>query len=331
MVGGVVLAGLTLATGGGTVRATAKPPTTDTLRQGLLQLPLAFEKNAGQLDARVRYLARGSGYALFLTSDEAVLRLRKPTTGEAPAGDATVRMRLAGAQRTARATTGSRLPGHSNYYLGNDPSKWRRSVERFARVCYQGIYRGVDLVYYGRQGQLEYDFVVQPGADPGRIRMEFAGAETARLTPEGDLLLTTAAGDLRQHRPVVYQEVNGRRREVSGRYQMARADSGEVAVGFETGAYDVTRPLIIDPVLSFSTYLGGGGTDLGTDIEVDADGYVYVTGRTASSNFPTANPNQGYVGAGGASTTEGADTFVTKLAPTGDALVYSTYLGGSGL
>ena len=302
------------------------------LRETLSRLPLAFEENRGQTDSRVRYLSRGSGYSLFLTSDEAVLSLRREGSPAGVGRGSTVRMRLAGANRSPAVAPEAKLPGRSHYYLGSDPKAWRRNVERFARVRYAGVYDGVDLVYYGSQSQLEYDFVVQPGADPGQIRLQVGGASDVRLSAGGDLLIQTAAGELKQHRPLIYQEIHGERKEIPGRYLLASAAPGQpVDVGFAVGDYDQARPLVIDPVLAFSTYLGGGGTDFGSDIQVDAQGYVYVTGRTASVNFPVANPQQGYGGGSGAPNMEGTDTFVTKLTPAGDALVFSTYLGGSGL
>lgn len=302
------------------------------LRTQLAQLPLAFERNEGQTDPRVQYLSRGPGYSLFLTSDEAVLQLQPREKSDSRADQSAVRMRLTRTKRDPVVTPEARLAGYSHYYLGNNPKSWRRKVERFARVRYAGVYDGVDLVYYGRQGQLEYDYIVQPGADPGQIRLRISGADNVRLTPEGDLRIQTPGGELKQHRPFVYQEIGGIRKTVPGRYVLASSDLGqEPVVHFGLGSYDRSRPLVIDPVLSFSTYLGGGGADQGSDIKVDAEGYVYVTGRTASINFPVANPQQGFAGGGGQSSAEGTDTFITKLTPTGDALVYSTYLGGTGL
>jgi len=347
-VAGLLLSGLTLAAvafhapsvrseapaGTPLADSGARPPDRAKIQAELARLPLAFEANQGQTDARVQYLSRGSGYNLFLTGDEAVLHLRYASapSGSGAAEAAVVRMRLDGASRRPAVAAEGRLPGRSHYFLGSDPKRWRRNVEQFARVRYRGVYPGVDLVYYGNQGELEYDFVVQPGADPGQIRMELDGAQQVRLAPDGGLLLQTPAGELRQHRPFIYQERDGKRHEVPGRYLLAKADPGAAArVSFELAGYDPARPLVIDPVLSFSTYLGGGGADFGTDIQVDAEGYVYVTGRTASINFPTRNAYQPGSAGGSPTTGEGSDTFVTKLAPGGASLVFSTYLGGTQL
>ncbi|MBK9063704.1 MAG: SBBP repeat-containing protein [Acidobacteria bacterium] len=282
-------------------------------------LPLSFEANQGQADDRVKFVARGPGYGLFLTRTEAVLTLRAPT----PRGSAAVvRMRLAGATRHPQVMGLDPLPGTSNYFIGDDPARWQRDVPSYARVKYAGVYPGIDLVYYGNQRQLEYDIVVAPGADPGRVALAFEGVQKLSLDPEGNMVLRTAQGDIVQRRPVIYQEADGRREPVGGGYVL-RANG---RVGFRISRYDTTRPLIIDPVLSYSTYLGGTGNDIGQAIAVDGNGNAYVTGGTTSTLFPGTGgspiqPN--LLGSG--------DVFVTKLNATGTATVYSTYLGGSGL
>ncbi|MBI2829078.1 MAG: SBBP repeat-containing protein, partial [Acidobacteria bacterium] len=195
----------------------------------------------------------------------------------------------------------------------------------YARVRYESVYPGVDLVYYGNQRQLEYDFVVAPGADPGAIKLAFEGARSIERDASGNLILRTAGGDLRMHKPVVYQEVGGVKRLIPGRYVVASKQQ----VGFHVAAYDRSKPLVIDPVLVYSTFLGGSGNDFGFRIAVDSAGNAYVTGGTDSTNFPgpggIAAPKLGSSAKGA-----GGDVFVTKLNPAGTALVYSTYLGGSG-
>jgi hypothetical protein len=273
------------------------------------QMPLDFEVNQGQTDPQVRFLSRGRGYSLFLTPVEAVLVLQS----------AVVRMRLLGTNAAPVVRGVEERPGKSNYFLGNDPTKWRAGVSHFARVEYRDVYPGVTLIYFGNQQQLEYDFVVAPGVDPRAIRLGIEGARKIRLDHEGKMILKTAAGDLVQRAPVAYQEKEGVRRTIPARY--ALRDRGEV--GFEVGAYDRTRPLIIDPVLIYSTYLGGSSEDFGLGIAVDAAGNAYVTGYTNSMDFPTAGtPSQ-------SARAEPNDAFVTKLDPN-SARVYSTYLGGSG-
>jgi hypothetical protein len=212
----------------------------------------------------------------------------------------------------------------SNYFIGNDPSRWIPNVPTYGAVWYRDLYPGIDLVYYGRQQQLEYDFVVAPGVDPYAITLRFEGASNLAIAPSGDLRIETAAGEVVQRRPVVYQEGPDGKHEVGGRYVCA----GNQRVSFRVGSYDLSRALIIDPVLRYSTYLGATGFDAGYGIAVDEDGNAYVTGRTTSVNFPTRagafqpvdpdpNPNN-------------SDAFVTKLNRQGSALVYSTYLGGTG-
>ena len=286
------------------------------LAAAYVKIPLSFEANAGQTDAQVAFLARGAGYTLFLTPAEAVLSLRAGSS-DAAALPASLRLKLRGASRTPRVTGLEPLATRSNYLVGNDPARWRTDVPHFGKVRYEAVYPGIDLVYYGRQGQLEYDFVVRPGADPRQIRLDFVGADRVELDVQGDLLVRVGQETLRQHKPIVYQEREGQRQAVAGSYVV----DGRSRAAFRLGDYDRSQPLVIDPVLTFSTYLGGGD-DAGQGIAVDASGYAYVTGRS-SYGFPLANPLQG--------TPAGLwDVFVAKLDTVGSSLVYSTYLGGSG-
>jgi hypothetical protein len=287
------------------------------------QIPLSFEANRGQADARIDYLARGSGYTLFLTPQEAVLSLQQPAatgTDRAPAGDV-LRMRLVGSNPHAQVLGLDQQAGISNYLVGNDPGRWHTDIANFGKVEYRGVYRGIDVVYYGNQRQLEYDLVVNPGADPRPVKLAFGGARM-ELDARGDLVLHAAGGDVVEHAPVLYQEIDGVRHAVSGRYVL----KGNGQVGFEVGAYDHTRPLVIDPVLAYSSYLGGNRDDKGYGIAVDGAGNAYLTGYTASTSFPTKSPLQ----PGNASPAGPPDAFVAKLNADGSALVYSTYLGGRG-
>ena len=303
------------------------------VRQRYGNLPLSFEANHGQSDSTVKFLSRGSGYSLLLTSNEAVLVLNQSEADESwnasrvasravrakHRKSAVVRMTLVNANPRPQAAGHDELPGKSNYFIGNDSAKWRTNISTYAKVKYEDVYSGVDLVYYGNQGQLEYDFVVAPGADPRLVTLAFEGARDVHIDARGELVLGVEGGEVRQHKPVVYQEVAGVKQWVAGRYVM----KGKRQVGFRVAAYDPSRPLIIDPVLVYSTYLGGGSTDLGFNIAVDGAGSAYVTGDTVSDDFPTT--------AGAAQTTPaGVNAFVTKLDATGSRLVYSTYLGGSG-
>src|SRR5216117_1725182 len=293
------------------------------------KLPLQFEGNRGQTHKDVRFLSRGPGYGLYLTAGEAVLVLSKPSADAKRDARSTgvqgksvaLRMSLVGAASKPQVTGLEELPGKANYFIGKDRSKWRTNVPTYAKVRYENVYPGIDLVYYGNQRQLEYDFVVAPGADPKKIVLGFKGADRLEIDAQGELVLHAAGADLRQHKPIIYQQVDGVRRDIAGGY----VRKGANRVGFQVAAYDTTRPLVIDPiVLSYSTYLGGSGVDSGGGIAVDADGNAYVAGRTGSPNFPTV---AGAFQPTGGSTT---DAFVAKLNPAGSALVYSTYLGGSG-
>jgi hypothetical protein len=230
-----------------------------------------------------------------------------------------LRMTFPGANAKPRVEGRDELPGKANYFIGHEPAKWRANVPTYARVHYRDLYPGIDLVYYGNQRALEYDFVVRPGADPSRIALGFEGADRLEIDTRGDLVLHTAQGAIRQRKPIIYQDVDGTRREIAGKYVQQSDDQ----VAIQVSAYDTGRPLVIDPaVLFYSTYVGGGAIDLGSAIAVDAAGNAYVTGFTQSTDFPTT--------AGAFQTTAGGDydAFVTKLNPTGSGVVYSTYLGG---
>ncbi len=277
--------------------------------------PLGFEPNQGQTDARVRYLARGAGYGLFLTSDAAVLSLAPASRNT---DGAVVRMQLVGAS-PGLVSAEQELPARSHYLIGNQPSAWHRNVPQFARVRYQQVYPGVDLVYYGKQGSLEYDFVVQPGADPGRVRLQFAGATHVALDGDGNIRLRTAARGLKLKRPQIYQMVNGSRKPVDGRFLL----QPDRSIGFRVANYDPRRELVIDPVLTYSTYLGGTGDELAPSIALDSGFNFYVAGTTTSTDFPTTT------GVLQTSSNGGAEAFIAKFS-LGGTLLYATYLGGTG-
>jgi len=297
------------------------------------RLPLSFETNQGQTDSSVKFLSRGNDYALFLMPTEAVLRLgivqsRNESNARIAARShksrilksTVLRMKFVGANPAPQVSGADQLPGKSNYFIGNDPAKWRTNFSNYARVKYEAIYHGVDLVMYGNQRQLEYDFVVAPGADPHSIRLAFAGARQVRLDAGGDLLLRTRDGELRQHTPVVYQEAGNNRQLIGARYVL-RANN---QIGFEVDKYDPSLPLIIDPVLSYSTFLGGSLHDSGRGIAVDADGNAYMTGEVCSQDFPIS-PGAYKTTINRAGT---CDAFVTKLNSSGTNIIYSTYLAG---
>jgi hypothetical protein len=306
--------------------------------------PLIFEPNQGQTDELVKFLSRGRRYTLFLTGDEAVLALRSRQSS-LPAS-LVLRMKLVGADPKALVSGLDALPSTSNYFIGNDPEKWRTHVPNYAQVQYKNVYPGVDLVYYGNERQLEYDFVVAPGGDPRSIALAIVGGEAGRqplsqpfvqIDRDGNLVVQTEGGKVHLRKPVVYQlsEQEGQRTFVDGSYvlrasriQDPRAEFAEreYEVRFELAAYDHTKPLIIDPVLSYSTYLGGSQDDGGNGIAVDSSGNTYVAGSTLSADFPTETPLQGTCGGCDIGAT---DAFVAKLDAAGSSLVYTTYLGGS--
>ncbi len=302
-------------------------------------LPLSFEANRGQTDPSVNFLSRGQGYTLFLSGREAVLTLRNPSSPargqkQTASGDA-LRLQLLGANAHAVVTGRDELSGKSNYFIGNDPSKWRTNVPTYAKIRYESVYPGIDLVYYGAQGgELEYDFVVAPGANPKAIALgiETQGLAPLRIDSEGDLVVQLQSGEVRLHKPVVYQNEPGvasstasssplaHHTKVEGHYAL----DAQNRVRFELGPYDHNRPLVIDPVLVYATYIGGSGGDIGFAIAVDSTTMdAYIAGLTNSSNFPTAGTvyQSGYRGNG--------DCFVTEINSAGTALIYSTYIGGS--
>jgi hypothetical protein len=293
------------------------------------KLPLVFEANQGQADPQVKFLFRGRGYTAFLTSGSMVLSLRPArvvpiqqpgndtTVGHPPTPVTTMQFRLSGAAQNPIMVGEDLLPGKINYFIGNNPAKWRTNVATYAKVRYRNVYPGIDLVYYGNHRQLEYDFVISPGADPGRIEFEIQGANQIQLDEDGNLVLQTRSGDVHFQNPAVYQESSGRRVPVNGTYLVK--DSTHIA--FRVANYDQSRPLVIDPVLVYGTYLGGSGNDRATGIAVDSTGSVYISGYTDSADFPLANLGSLPAGA--------THVFVAKLDATGSNLVYADYIGGN--
>ena len=303
------------------------------VRSATGNVPLGFEPNQGQSDERVKFLARGHGYSLFLTGDEAVLKLSHSGVQKRELIETALSMRLAGANQNVAVVGAEELAGKSNYFIGNDASQWRTNVPQFARVRYHEIYPGIDLVYYGRQGNLEYDFEIAPGADPGAVRLHFEGMDHLVLDQKGNMILRTRRGSVRLHAPIVYQQIGQEQREVKGRFVLA----SDRDVRFALGTYDRSRMLVIDPQLTYSTFLGGSSDEDCNSIAVNATNTVdncqqvavdsafnfYVAGSTTSNNFP---PQPGVH-----STLNGArNIFVSKFNP-GGALIASTYLGGNGL
>jgi uncharacterized repeat protein (TIGR01451 family) len=330
--------------------ATAKAGALEAFRNSRM----AFEANQGQADRRVEFLSRGAGYALFFTQHGLVMKLQgrvpakiSPNSvsssvlssmpyigGYAPAAaadqgrhqtESVLNMQLVAANPHARATAQDRLPSTSNYFIGNDHNKWRMNVARFGKVRYAGIYPGIDMVYYGNQRQLEYDFVVAPRADPNLIALRLSDGTAGdaklatRIESNGDLVAHLENGDVRFRRPIVYQNVGSQKEFVDGRYVLE--SNGRVR--FALGAYDHSRELVIDPTAAYATYLGGSNVDIALGVTLDGFGSCFVTGTTLSTDFPLENPLQ-------STNAGGEDIFITKFDAQADAEEYSTYVGGSG-
>ncbi|MGB8682473.1 MAG: SBBP repeat-containing protein [Candidatus Binatus sp.] len=309
-------------------------------RINFAQLPMRFERNDGQTDPQVKFLSRGQGYTLFITPGEAVLAMRQPVKEPRPglfprpdrqarandkkkadaAKSAIVRIVLKGAASAPQIEGVDRLATGSNYFIGNDPKKWHTDVPNYAKVELKNVYPGIDLIYHGsEQARLEYDFRLAPGADPDAIRLSFKGMKTLALDKRGDLVVKVGKSQIVEHAPDIYQEIGGNKQTIKGRWVLRGAHEA----GFELASYDRTKPIVIDPVLLYSTYLGGG-FDEGYGIAVDSSGNAYVTGE-AQGTFPTLNAYQSTL-------SDGGDAFVAKLNPSASgaaSLLYSTYLGGS--
>ncbi len=317
------------------------PSSQEHVQANFAALPLAFEQNVGQTDPQVRYMARGNGYKLFLTSSEAIFKLHK-RGGDSEVRDmmmnrrigpsglrsmlrrraqekskelmAKVRMTMLGSNPAAQPTADELQSGRVNYFIGTNPSKWHSDVPLFGQVSYRDIYPGIDLAFHGNGKQLEFDYLVNPGANANSIALGFHGAQRVTTNPAGDLVLTTPAGPIEMHRPVAYQEKDGMRQSIDVRF-VARANR----VTFAVGAYDRSRQLVIDPTVTYSTYFGGDFADYGLAITVDSSGNELIAGATDSDAIP------GFV-----TPTDGSsfDVFVTKLNPAG-VLQFTTEFGGS--
>jgi hypothetical protein len=283
------------------------------------KLPLSFIPNRGQTDENVRYYAQGKGFGFYFTDDKAVLSFQEEQRGQA------LQLRFVGASADATLSPDRQGPGKVNYLRGEDPRKWQTGLPTYEQVGYQGLWPGVDMTFRGAAGKLKYEFRLKPGASAKRIRLAYAGARGLSLSGNGSLLIRTPSGTLRDSAPRAWQEIGGRKVAVQSRYVVGKSGGAAQAYGFELGAYDPSQPLVIDPGLVYSTYLGGSSTDTGEAIAVDGAGSAYVTGRADSASFPTT-PGAFDVNRNGSS-----DAFVTKLSPDGSALAYSTFLGGTSI
>jgi len=291
-------------------------------------LPLTFEANRGQTSASAKFIARGSGYSTFLTTGGLVLSLRSSKTvspqaiekgfpsDSSPSSRSILEFNLMGATQNPMIVGENEQTGRVNYFIGKDPKGWHTNVPTYARVRYKNVYPGIDLVYYGNHRQLEYDFEVSASANPNLIQFEIKGANQIQLDHSGNLILTINGGDLHFESPVVYQQSQGKRLPLQGGYVLKDATH----VGFSVAHFDPTKPLVIDPVLVYSTYLGGRGDDEPHGIAIDSTGSIYVAGDTDSPDFPGTSVSSLYFGM--------AHAFVAKLNASGSSLVYADYLGG---
>jgi len=278
-------------------------------------MPLRFEPPDVRGGDRAEFVARGDGYVVALADGNAQLAIG-PTSGT---GRAVIDVKLAGGSPAAFAEALELQSGVTNYLIGSSPREWRTGVRGYSKIEYRDVYPGIDVFYYGSQQRLEYDFVVAPGASYRAIAIEFEGTTAVRIDRHGNLVMTTAAGDLVQRAPVIYQDVDGTRKPVSGGYLRL----GENRFGFRVGPYDPHLPLVIDPEVTYSTYLGGAREERGGGVAIDGDGNIYITGMTSSANFPLT------AAAPFAHGRDNFDVFVVKLNAAGDQLLYATYLGGT--
>jgi hypothetical protein len=327
-------------TADGTAKAVSGTEARPVAAAAYAKLPLRFEENQGQTAREVRFVSHGAGYELFLTPQEAVLALhptrrldlspmhrtayfRAQRDARKAQRTSVLRMRLANANPATKVAGMDPVPGRVDYFLGSDPANWRTNIRSYARVKYTDVYPGVDLVFYGNQRRLEYDFIVAPGGDPRAIAWNVEGARELRLNARGDLLVRASGGEVELQKPMVYQEIHGERREITGGYIIGR----DHRVTFAVAKYDRAQPLIVDPVLVYSTYLGGELDDSASAIALDTRGDAVVAGTTLSLHFPTTTG--AFTQSPLASNANGV-VFVTVVDPTGSELLYSSYIGGTG-
>lgn len=293
---------------------------TDRTQEAYGQLPLFFIRNDGQLDEKVEFFEKGNGHTMFFTNDGIYLALTRNHDENQAVRTEMVKLAFIDADPDVEIVAEGLQAGKINYFIGNDPEKWKTDVPTYKAVVYKEIYPGIDARFYGNNHELEYDIIVNPGAEPERVGLFYTGINGLTITRDGVLEISLEQGKIIQKKPYLYQEIDGKKVEVQGAFTI-QAES-EFSYGFEVTDYDRNRPLIIDPILSYSTYLGGSNFEVGADITVDASGNIFFTGYTYSTDFPVVTPIQGTLAGEG-------DVFVTKMDASGSSLIYSTYLGGS--
>jgi len=306
------------------------------------KIPLYFVENNGQVNKKVSFYERGAGHATFFTAKGVTLALTKRESLAVKASfkkdisglkakesakhtTEAVTLSFVGANAKAKISSNEKMPGHVNYFVGNDKSKWRSNIPTYGAVIYKDVYKNIDVKFYGNNKNIEHDVIVRPGGDFSNVKFAYRGIKGLSLTETGDLEVTLNHGKIIEERPVIYQVVKGKKVSVDGTYKILKGEDGTFTYGFNVASYDRTKDLVIDPVLVYSTYLGGNNTDQGWGIVIDDTGAAYVTGNTGSTDFLLLNPIQATIGGVGAN-----DAFVTKINPAGTAIVYSTYLGGTG-
>lgn len=287
-------------------------------------LPLYFTAASGPTNHPAQFVAQGGDSQFLISPVEAQFNLQKSDAATREISSRTVRMRFVGANSRAQILGKDELPGKINYLVGNNPSQWQTGMATFARLRVEQLYPGVNLTYYGNQRQLEYDLAIAPGVNPDAIQIRFGGVDKTSIGAQGELILALGKDEIDQPKPVIYQVINGQRQVVSGGYRLVDAHT----VAFAIGKYDGRLPLVIDPVLSFSTYFGGNGNDTAWSVALDTNGFIYIAGDTLSSQFPTNSRPNGYQTnfSGGGIT---GDAFVAKFDNQGSNLVYFTFLGGN--
>jgi len=309
------------------------------LKNSYGKLPLYFIKNNGQVNKDVSFYERGAGHATFFTEDGLVLSLTKKeskadkasfnedvlglrTKESAKTTTEAVTLSFIGANARAKISSSDKMSGHVNYFVGNDKSKWQSNIPTYGTVTYKDVYKNIDIKFYGNNKNIEHDVIVRPGGDFSNVKFAYSGIKGLSVRDDGNLEVTLNHGTIIEEKPVIYQEIKGERVLVEGSYKILKSDEGRFTYGFTVASYDKTKDLVIDPVLIYSTYLGGESGDSGVGITVDSAGYAYVTGQAFSFSFPLMNPIQ--------ASGSGDDAFITKMNPAGTALIYSTYLGGFG-
>ena len=330
-----LVTGFTVATthsGAPPVARGSQDPSTAQIRAAYDGLPVTFEPNIGQAASDVQFLTRAAGTVMELSRSSATWALQSPANATGSHSATMARMDFVGSDRAARIAGEQKQAGVVNYFRGSDPSLWHTNVSTFGAVRIHNLYPGIDVLWHGTAAvAAEYDFIVAPGADPSRIHLHFSGARSVRVDESGNLLIETRAGELREATPHLTQTIGASRQTIAGGYVV----EGRTDAGLRIGAYDHTRMLVIDPTLSYSTYLGGSQNDRAYGVAVDSSGYAYVTGRTISTDFPVTKHSYdtscGTDGNCNVNNSNPFDVFVTKFDRNGTRLVYSTYLGGSGV